>query len=304
MLSCYRWLIDGKEPLPNALSNVEQHSWLGYYIHAPHVKNEFHDRGSGEMLQASERTLEFRLSRFVGFGLHEDVDLFNYTQEPVEVELQLEIDADFADQEETVRPREQFGDLKRDWRQNQNGVWELSFDYVAHHHYEHQGEVGDPTIHRGIAIEVANPGSVPAFKDGVISFRVSLRPMERWHSCIRMVPHLEGDRLVPLYNCYSFQPTGNIFDVRRHDLLEDSTTFSTAETQTLAPVVVGALEQAKHDLSALRLHDLDQGDGAWTMAAGVPIFVALFGRDTLTASWQSSLVNSEMMQGTLPVLAP
>jgi glycogen debranching enzyme len=303
MLSCYRWLIDGKEPLPNALSNVEQHSWLGYYIHAPHVKNEFHDRGSGEMLQASERTLEFRLSRFVGLGLHEDVDLFNYTQEPVEVELQLEIDADFADQEETVRPREQFGDLKRDWCQNQNGVWELSFDYVAHHHYEHQGEVGDPTIHRGIAIEVANPGSVPAFKDGVISFRVSLRPMERWHTCIRMVPHLEGDRLVPLYNCYSFQPTGNIFDVRRYDLLEDSTTFSTAETQTLAPVVVGALEQAKHDLSALRLHDLDQGGGAWTMAAGVPIFVALFGRDTLTASWQSSLVNTEMMQGTLPVLA-
>ena len=303
MLSCYRWLIDEKEPLPVALSNVEQHSWMGYYIHAPHVQHEFRDRGSGEMEQASERTLEFRLSRFVGYGLHEDVDLFNYTQEEVELKLQLEIDADFADQEETVRPREQFGDLKREWRRNENDNWELFFDYVAQHHYEHQGEVGDRRIHRGIAIEVANPGSDPRSDNGVISFDVSLRPMQRWHTCIRMVPHVEGEPLFPLYKCYSFQPTGNEFDVRRRSFLEDATAFSTAETQTLAPVIIGALEQAKHDLSALRLHDLDRGNRAWTMAAGIPIFVALFGRDTLTASWESSLVNTQMIQGTLPILA-
>src|ERR1051325_8155552 len=43
MLSCYRWLIDGKEPMPIALSNVDQQSWIGYYIDAPHVKHEFQD---------------------------------------------------------------------------------------------------------------------------------------------------------------------------------------------------------------------------------------------------------------------
>ena len=32
LLSRYRYLIDDKPPLPVALSNVEQHSWLGYYI--------------------------------------------------------------------------------------------------------------------------------------------------------------------------------------------------------------------------------------------------------------------------------
>jgi glycogen debranching enzyme len=118
-----------------------------------------------------------------------------------------------------------------------------------------------------------------------------------------MVPHVEGEPMEPVYECYAFQPTNNEFDVRRDIFLNESTMFSTAETQTLAPIVVGALEQAKHDLSSLRLHDLDQGERAWVMAAGIPIFIALFGRDTLTASWESAMVSTHMMQGTLPILA-
>jgi glycogen debranching enzyme len=35
----------------------------------------------------------------------------------------------------------------------------------------------------------------------------------------------------------------------------------------------------------------------------VPIYVALFGRDTLTAAWQAALLGPEMMRGTLEVLA-
>src|SRR5687768_13672569 len=30
LISTYRLLIDGEPPTPNVLSNVEQHSWLGY----------------------------------------------------------------------------------------------------------------------------------------------------------------------------------------------------------------------------------------------------------------------------------
>ena len=53
----------------------------------------------------------------------------------------------------------------------------------------------------------------------------------------------------------------------------------------------------------MRLHDLDRGERAWTIAAGLPIYVSLFGRDTLTASWQAAILGPEMMQGTLPELA-
>ncbi|MBV9610781.1 MAG: amylo-alpha-1,6-glucosidase [Acidobacteria bacterium] len=302
MLSCYRWLIDGKEPLAVALSNVEQHSWMGYYIQLPHV-DELQDRGSGEMIGASERSLELRISRFVGDGLHEDVDLTNYTQQPVEFELQLEIDADFADQEETVRPREQFGELTRRWQFGGDKQWELVFDYVAQHHYEHQGDRGDPSIHRGISIQFAHAGSEPRLSEKTITFKISLQPMQCWHTCVRMAPHVDGEPMYSLYDCYAFEPQRNPFDAKRAIFLNESTQFSAPQSGTLTGVVVGALEQAKHDLASLRLHDLDTGERAWVMAAGIPIFLALFGRDTLTASWEASMVSSEMMQGTLPVLA-
>jgi hypothetical protein len=53
----------------------------------------------------------------------------------------------------------------------------------------------------------------------------------------------------------------------------------------------------------LRLHDLDHGPHAWTIAAGLPIYISLFGRDTLTACWQAAILGPEMMKGTLQELA-
>lgn len=304
MLSCYRWLIDGKEPVPVALSNVEQHSWMGYYIQLPaNVKLAEPDRGSGEMEEISEKSVELRLSRTVGYGVHEDVDLTNYTMEPVEFELQLEIGADFADQEELAREREQFGKLSRDWRRNPAGAWELFFDYAAQHHYEQQGDVGDANIHRGIAIEFKNSGTQPAHSGGTITFKVSLKPLETWHTCVRIIPQVEDEPAFPLYDCYAFEPTENPLDATRALFLDESTKFTSPLSDTLTPVVVGALEQAKHDLAALRLHDLDQGERAWVPAAGIPIFMALFGRDTLTAAWEAGMLSTQMSQGTLPALA-
>jgi glycogen debranching enzyme len=39
------------------------------------------------------------------------------------------------------------------------------------------------------------------------------------------------------------------------------------------------------------------------VAAGLPIYIALFGRDTLTAAWEASLLGPEMIRGTLTELA-
>src|SRR5581483_4628874 len=272
------------------------------FIDLPEHVSEEQDRGSGEMAAVSEKSLELRLSRSVGYGIHEDVDFTNFTQQPVDFVVTLELDADFADQAEVTRDRQQFGDLTRTWRKGEAG-WELVFDYVAHHQYEHQGDTGDPRIHRTLAVQIVRCDSEPKYSGNRISFKVSLKPLERWHTCVLMVPHVENEPNFPLYGCYAFQATDNPFDVKREIFLNESTQFSTPNADTLANVVVSALEQAKHDLSALRLHDLDNGERAWVMAAGIPIFIALFGRDTLTASWEASMVSSQMMQGTLPALA-
>ena len=62
------------------------------------------------------------------------------------------------------------------------------------------------------------------------------------------------------------------------------------------------LAQAAADLQSLRLPDFDSEHG-WTFAAGLPVYVSLFGRDTLTASWQAAMLGPEMMAGTLAALA-
>src|SRR5919199_366451 len=107
---------------------------------APGVDPGPPDQGSGLMQAVTEQTLELRLSRYVGAGVHEDVDLTNFAREAVGFDLELEVEADFADQEETVRERRQHGMIERRWR---GGRGELSFDYRAENTYAHRGEAGE-----------------------------------------------------------------------------------------------------------------------------------------------------------------
>jgi glycogen debranching enzyme len=303
VLSRYCYLIEGKPPIPVALSNYEQHNWMGYYIEVPHGAPKMVSAGSGHMEQASEQTLELRVSRQVGPGVHEDLDFTNFSRVDIKFHFAVEVDADFADVGETEGNRQQYGKIRRSWIANVGGAATLAFDYRASHHYRHQGNRGTAHVQRGLIIRVENAGSQPSYKKGRLIFTIKLRPHASWHACIHLVPVIEGQRLESQYRCRSFCAIHGSFDRSRASFLSESTQFTTPAAETLEPVVVGALNQAKRDLAALRLHDLDHGQRAWTMAAGLPLYVALFGRDTLGASWQASILGPEMMSGTLIELA-
>src|ERR1043165_7042181 len=302
MLSLYRYLIDGKPPRAVALSNVEQHTWLGYYIALPPGVREERDPGSGQMETISEQTLELRLSRYVGDGLHEDVDLTTFTQQPTAFTLTLEADADFADVDETKGERQQKGEIRREWR-DAEGARGLQFDYTVEHTYSNQEGTGTKRLHRGLMLRIENAASAPVYDGKRISFRVELRPHGTWHACLNLIPFVDGEWLRPLYGCSSFAGAHNEYDRRRKIYLSEATRFSAPQSETLTPVVVGALEQAKRDLAALSLYALDHGEPGWTVAAGLPVYVALFGRDSITAAWQAALASPDMLKGTLPELA-
>jgi N-terminal domain of (some) glycogen debranching enzymes len=112
VLSRYQYFVEGKLPEAVAVSNVEQHSWLGYYICPPPGLVWKEDTGSGEMEEASEVTIELRVSRTVGLGVHEDLDFTNFSQTTTRFRFEIELDSDFADQAEAFR-RKQFGRLRR-----------------------------------------------------------------------------------------------------------------------------------------------------------------------------------------------
>lgn len=313
LISRCRYLIDGRPPRIVAGSNVAQHTWLGYYVTLPPGQDPGErDHGSGHVEPESEQTLELLLARYVGGGVHEDADLTNFSGKTAAFTLAIELDADFADQGETLDPEDGGKDRPRGRTEQSWQDGKLTFEHRAEHPYDHPGEQGTARIHRRITVRVSNAGSPPSWEDGRLTFRVELPPGGRWHACLDFLPEildLPGSSLLPNYGCRSFHGSDNEHDRRRDRFLDEAAAFATPESDTLAPVVITALEQARRDLASLRLDDLDDldasdgGDHGWTVAAGLPLFVSLYGRDALTASWQAALLGPEMMQGSLRTLA-
>lgn len=311
MLSRYRWLLDGEAPHPVALSNLEQHSWLGYYaVLTPGATASEKDGGSGMMEALSNSTLELRLRRSAAAGVREEIRLANHAREPTAFQLALEVDADFADLQETRGGRKQTGRCERSWDE---AARTLAFDYRAEHAFAHQDTSGTASVHRRLRIRVAEAASPPRFEasgEGArIAFEIALPPRGTWAATLEWIPETEPLALLGREPT-PFEASFEDWAARDRRFLEAAPAFETAESETLAHAVAATLERARLDLAALRLHDLDTpaslgGEPAegWTMAAGLPIYLALYGRDTLTAAWEAALLGPEMLAGTLATLA-
>jgi glycogen debranching enzyme len=270
LVSTLRYFINEEMPAANVLSNVEQHSFLAYYlIAAPGVDAGEPDRGSGMVPPESRQPLELRVSRFAGDGLHEDLDFTNYAKETTRFTFAIEIEHDCSD----------IAELPSSGGRGEGG------------RKPDEGQL-DRTVDVGFS-------RAPRFDGNRAVFEVELEPHASWHLCVDFAPSIDGKRMRPCHRCRAF----GITDQRQLLFLGEAATIETRESGTLGAVVEGTLAQAKNDLAALRLYDLDAGARAWTFAAGLPIYIALYGRDTLTASWQAAMLGPEMMRGTLDVLA-
>ena len=258
LVSVLRYYVNDALPAPNVLSNVEQHSFLGYYVvEAPGVDAGEADQGSGHVPLESRQPLEMRVSRFAGDGLHEDVDFTNFAKGATRFTFAIEIETDCSDISDLGRRVE---------------------------------------IDRRVDVGFSR---APRFDGNRALFEIELEPHASWHLCVDFAPSIDGHRMRPCHRCRAFEIT----DERQKIFLGEAARIETHESGTLAPVVRGALEQAKYDLAALRLYDLDTSERAWTMAAGLPLYLALYGRDVLTAGWQAGMLGPEMMTGSLATLA-
>jgi glycogen debranching enzyme len=294
MLSRLRYWIDGRSPEPVALSSVDQHRWLGYFIQLAPGSDERLDRGSGQVPSAAQDALELRLDRVVGEGLRERAVLTNFARRTATFELRIDLHADFADVLEAGRDRQQRGRLDRRWLDAQT----LAFAY----HAEHQRKQGARRhIDRGLTVHLSS--SPARVRHRGVVFRLSLEPQESWQVSLDCLATVDGEALPLPPGSISYGAPVADYDQRTRAFIDDSMHVDVPGSGTRSALVASAMEQARHDLAALRLFDLDGDDGSWVMGAGLPLFVALFGRDTLTASWQAALLGPETMKGTLSALA-
>jgi len=273
-----------------------------------------------------EGRIHLRVDRVLGGGIHEDLDLESYANEPVELELEVRLESDFAD----------LFDLRHQVflrRGETQSTWDPATRTLRTSYCN--GEFRR-------ALEVAVVGSAPAqYANGSLVFPVRLAPREHWHTCLLWIPETP-ERRQPAEVCHALSGEDAAHRLFRREWLTVATRFHTSD-----PDVDGLLRQAVEDLASLRMgvsgsaapsagalsdarrdphrrgdqgrsetpvagngvavtsnrpKDIPAEADLWLPAAGVPWFVTLFGRDSLIVSLQTLALSSRFAEASLRAL--
>ena len=291
VLSTYRYLMNGEPFKPITLSSINQNLWLGYYI-----QNAGSDRDA-----VTVNTLELKVKRRLSNTFSEELTLTNFSKHSLGFEFALEMDADFADQDEvTASNRKQQGTIHKQWNKSSAESHTLVFDYEATHESYRQSEVGSAKFHRGLEIEI-KIGSVDVnYDDGTFRLNITLASLESTQIKIRARSlYYEDQDKGPFENVSSNNARSSLGSDQPCGLttIASSDSLSNRKASALATI-----SRAISDLTALRLRGLDT-PGAWTPAAGIPMYLGFFGRDVLFTGMNAVMVGPKLLQGSLENLA-
>ncbi|MBM0274882.1 amylo-alpha-1,6-glucosidase [Micromonospora tarensis] len=217
--------------------------------------------------------------RRIGPDLTESLTIFNYGERVMDLDIRLEVAADFAD------------------------IFEIKFNVVdkVGSHYTRVGpnelRLGyrRATYHREVVVSASEPAE---FGPDGLRFAIRLNPGEQWST------RLQAAML-------ALRPDGvDLRSALRAQRPDDSTLPASLRAWTAAAPTLDtesvALQQIYQrslvDLAALRFAPLSLG-GAAVPAAGLPWFMTLFGRDSLLTCLQTLPVTPSLTPPTLRILA-
>jgi glycogen debranching enzyme len=231
------------------------------------------------------RTISLVINRSVDGGMHEDLDLTNYGVTRVRFNLEVAIRSDFADIFEVKSGRiVRRGHITTEWSEQQQ---QLSTIYRNRDFF------------RSMQVSARDNASPVTYANGRITYEIDLAPGQSWHSCL-MYELGDGTR--------RFEPPVACTD--KADGTESKLGLSLADWRARVLKIRTSNEefyrlfvQAIDDMAALRLPIGGTDHMAFVPAAGLPWFVAVFGRDSLIVSLQNLLVYPAFASGTLEVLA-
>jgi glycogen debranching enzyme len=230
-------------------------------------------------------TLSLVVSRTIGDGVHEDLDVANHGMTSVRFNLEIALRADFADVFEVkVGNIVRRGRILSRWHGEEA---ELETSYA------------NRDFHRSLIVRLLDSTSPADYANGRVTFDIELAAGATWHTCCHYVL-VEGEAVrVPRRACYDHAGRAETDHDRLHrQWLEIATKVTSANED-----VYRLYRQSVEDMGALRLHDHDRGADTWVPAAGVPWFMAIFGRDSLIASLQNMIVHAGFARGALEKLA-
>jgi glycogen debranching enzyme len=252
------------------------------YLARVYMMNGAFATEEGEVPQG---TLGVVITRAVTEGLHEDVDVTNHGMQPVRFNLEIAVRSDFADLFEVKAHR--FVRRGRITTELHDDGTEVRTIYV------------NRDFRRELCYHFLNSGSLPVYANGRATFDVRLEPGATWHTCTdyAFIRDHEAAAATPARTCAT-DFSHDTFDDLQRRWVEQATRLTSENEE-----IYRFYRQSVEDMGALRLYEHDVAEDAWLPAAGVPWFVALFGRDSLIASLQSMLVNPGFARGALRTLA-
>jgi len=222
-------------------------------------------------------TLSVVRRRAVGNGFHEELTLLNHAEEPADVVVRIEADADFADLFEI---------------KDNKGKKGRYYQRVAPDHlligYERD------TFHRETLITSSEPAE---FDERGLTMRVHIEPHSEWSADLNVVTALLGWgwRITqPKYGHAGRKERPMAESLRRW--IEDAPRLET-DRESLR----STYRRSLIDLAALRFNP-PIGSGANLPAAGLPWFMAVFGRDAIITSLQALPFTPELAATTLLAL--
>ena len=270
-LSHFRMTISGRDPV--LLSSSSERGYMAYVdLTNPNLYE-------GEEVAVAQQSLNIRRIRAINGRLFERVRVKNYNAHAVSLDLEFSFGADFADIFE-VRgmARDGEGDIE-DPRIGDDGTIEF-------------GYIGRDDIYRVTRIAFASEPDRVDVDDEVVTvtFRLHLGPYQTKLIGMTVEP-IVGDDVPPPME----------FDVAVHELRRSYEDWERESTQIVTDneVFDQLLDRSLRDLRALYTQTPQGG----ILAAGIPWYVTLFGRDALIAAHQLLMVNPQPARLALERLA-
>jgi glycogen debranching enzyme len=229
------------------------------------------------------RLLGLEIGRHIEGGLHEDIDITNNGRSPIQFNLEIAIRADFADifevkAEHIVRR----GRITTSWSERRQA---MRMSYT------------NKDFSRAVIVRSgAGDGEPTISANGRLSFVIALKPGQAWHRCLVYDLEDGGKRIPGPRQCTHTSSTSD------HAGKMNEWQRTVLKIETSNEEFYRSYSQGVQDMAALRLPVKGTDHMVFVPAAGLPWFVALFGRDTLVVSLQTLIVYPEFAKAALDVL--
>ena len=227
------------------------------------------------------RALGCTLSRSISDGMHEDLDVTNNSMNRVRFQLEIALRCDFADIFEVKSGHiVRRGRITTDWSE-------------PHQRLRTTYRNGD--FSRVVTVSPRSPTKA-VYANGRLSFEVVLDQGRVWHCCL-LYTLADGDR-------HFAAPSDCVDHSHKSHHAETMADWlkNVVEIRTSNQEFYRLFRQALEDMAALHLPIADTDHMVFLPAAGLPWFVAPFGRDSLIVSLQNTLIYPEFARGALEIL--